>query len=249
MAYGGYGNDALDRFQQQQQYSAYSAYPATPKGPAEYGQPGSFAGRKSVQPPGGFSSISFGDANMGWGGGGGSVSSGAYGNKSNYSIPAAYGAPAQQQGYGQQADMGGYAPYRQSRSISQPQPMNYGAQASFGGGFGAAGAGYGAPTPSAYGASQGLARVSTGYGSGYGAPMQPPTPSYGGGGYGGASGFSSGYNAAPTPQYNMQPQGQWNGNIGMYGPALAAQFHVQKGAFCGKTITQPPGGRSSITFG
>lgn len=115
------------------------------------------------------------------------------------------------------------------------------------------GAGYGAPSPSAYGASQGLARVSSGsaFGGGgsYGSQMQPPTPSYGGGGYGGASGFSSGYNQAPTPQYNMQPQGQWNSNIGMYGPASAPQFHVQKGAFCGKTITQPPGGRSSITFG
>eukprot|EP00198_Chlamydomonas_reinhardtii_P000622 XP_001689957.1 predicted protein [Chlamydomonas reinhardtii] len=156
--------------------------------PAVYGAPGSFAGRRAMQPPGGASSISFG-------GGGGD-----YGTSSNYGANAAGGyggAAAYGAGYG-----GGGADLSSQLNLPggmrRPPSAGRRANAQSAGSAGGYGGGY-VPSASPYSAG--------GYGGGGGSILS--TPGLGGaGGYGGASAGSygaGGYGATPSSSSYASP--------------------------------------------
>mmetsp|Transcript_23894 Transcript_23894/g.60847 ORF Transcript_23894/g.60847 Transcript_23894/m.60847 type:complete len:363 (-) Transcript_23894:157-1245(-) len=259
--YQGRSGDALDSFLaqgaggQQGYYQNYSIYPqqqgyqmaaADVQSTPVYGSPGSFAGRKAMAPPGGFSSLSLGDGSnyspysrygayqSGSPAGGGilgqyGAAPGGYGGQSSYSPAGGYG--------GGNADLSNQLnipnamrrpPSAGRRAQSQPSygagadgygASSYQAQSPYGGAAG----GYGASAAGGYGAS-----AAGGYGAsaagGYGGASAygQQSSAYGGGGYGASSAAAGGgYGGASA--YGGAGYGQQSSAYGGgYGGASAA---------------------------
>eukprot|EP00195_Chlamydomonas_chlamydogama_P003412 CAMPEP_0202917878 /NCGR_PEP_ID=MMETSP1392-20130828/72056_1 /ASSEMBLY_ACC=CAM_ASM_000868 /TAXON_ID=225041 /ORGANISM="Chlamydomonas chlamydogama, Strain SAG 11-48b" /LENGTH=312 /DNA_ID=CAMNT_0049610767 /DNA_START=44 /DNA_END=982 /DNA_ORIENTATION=- len=225
MAYGFYGSaDALDRFAAQGHYSSpYSVYSAYPQrasmasaAPPEYGSPGTFAGRRAIQPPGGHSSISLGDASGGYGyersqpyssysaqpAGGSILQSYGSGQGSAYSAGAGYSVSAAgYSAYGGGNDLSSQLnipglrrpPSAGRRAMSQP--TGYG-MSSYG-----SGSGYGAGS-SSYAAPSSYNSYSTQYGAGGASSSAYSSPSAGyssySSPYSNASSYSNGYGSSPA---------------------------------------------------
>uniref|UniRef100_A0A7R9YXB0 Uncharacterized protein n=1 Tax=Chlamydomonas euryale TaxID=1486919 RepID=A0A7R9YXB0_9CHLO len=200
-----------------------SIFPAAPPAAVAHAA-GSFGGRRPTQPPGGHSSITFGDSASY----GGPSSAAKYGRPSAAAAaPAAagygYGAPSYSGAADLSSQLGLQSPGYQSPTSGRRAPSSYGYGASAagaGGGYVASGYGAGMGGYSSYGAgaggyggagasnySAGGALSSGGYGAG-----QAAAAGYGGGShasayqapYGGASGaggggYGIGYGAAASP--------------------------------------------------